>query len=361
MIPSLLPIFLADTLLVYIYAQAFAPESFYIHLFGYIILEAIFTLIVGYIGDHWNRRYILLIIHVIAFLILSYGWLYPHSFGLSIFISSILFSPNPVCRASIIDNYKSVILGAKTGNFYKFLSLKESQLISLTWLVQYSPWVLYPIFVKIIHSNSNFILSLLMGLSLLLTFFFFKDTEDKKPKHKNENLSASFNKIPYTFISLLLAQTVFFTSFDKLHTLSHQPLLFCLVGVGAFIGTLFAFFYKNRSHLSIISNAYLYGFILSITSFLYLIGTKESIPLELDIILLATIGGLYLPYVYDLIAEKSRATQRSTMFAVAETIQFIASILGTLINTMWLGQNLFLFATTSLIFLLSLLLQSKER
>ncbi|MCX7998712.1 MAG: hypothetical protein N3A69_07135, partial [Leptospiraceae bacterium] len=148
---------------------------------------------------------------------------------------------------------------------------------------------------------------------------------------------------------------------DKIHALTHQVYLFCLVGIGSFMSTTFSFFYKKNSHISVTTSAYLYGFILSMISLLYLIGTAESFPIELEIILLAAIGGVYIPYIYVIIAEHSRAKGRSTMFAVAEIVQISASLIGSILNLLFLKNSVILFSITSLLFLLAFLLQIRGK
>lgn len=101
------------------------------------------------------------------------------------------------------------------------------------------------------------------------------------------------------------------------------------------------------------------GLMLSFISFLSIFA-DATVPVGFQVIAISAIGGSYLPYVYDIIAGRSRAERRSTMLAVAEITQLVASLFGVAVSVALGERNLLLFAMTSVLFLFAIYYQSKE-
>lgn len=207
--PALLPIFLSDILLVHIYSKAFGSHLFYLKLLSYVLAEAIVTFSVGHFADRWSRKKTLIAVHILTLAILFISILIPELMPFGLILSSISFSPNPACRADLIDNYRSSIARGKSNNFYNALGLTEVRLISISWLVQYTPWILYPLIIILNPASFLLILTILMAFSSISSIFFFKDASDEAHRAQVKDLTTNFKKHPHALIAFFALKLFF--------------------------------------------------------------------------------------------------------------------------------------------------------
>ncbi|HEV3270215.1 MAG TPA: hypothetical protein VGZ69_06165 [Candidatus Rhabdochlamydia sp.] len=360
--PSLLPIFLGELLLVHIFL-ILGKERLSIEFFAYIMLEATSLWFSGKLSDIWSRRKVLLLIHSSTLVTLILSYFFRNDLKrpfLLLLASGILFNPGPAARAILIDNFKSTIIKT-SNNFYSKLHLTETRLIGISWIVQYLPWIFGPFFILLSEYQRLFLIIGLLLFSIPLLYYQLSDSLENSVLSKHRSFIKNFNKAPLILSGLLFAQLVFFTTFDKVDFLKNSSNLFSLIGIGALLGTIFSLFFRKTPHLSVVTYSYAFGMMLSFTNFLYYyFPTNEFLDTGLSLIHLAAVGGFYLPFVFDIIISKSNAQHRGTLFACAEVVQSLAAVLGVIAMTL-IGDNpIFLFATTTILFIIALSITAKH-
>jgi len=361
---SIFPIFIGDLLLVFIFMHL-GKESLSVLFFAYAFLEAASTYLIGKISDIWSRKNILILVHCLAVIPLCFLYYYKDNIKDHIYyllVAGLLFSPAPAARALLIDNFKSTIARFPKNNLYKSLYLTETRLIGISWLVQYFPWILSPILA--VFNKGYYLLTIIFLMAMLVPLMYYCLSEmlENKKHSPQEKLSKSFSRSPYTLAALLLAQIVFWGIFDKIDFLQNSADLFFLVGIGAFLGTFLSLFYPKTPHLSAVNISYGFGVMLSITCLIYYsFYANANIPLGLQLIQIAAVGGFYLPFVYDMVVTEGGAGRRGTMFACAEVVQSIASVIGMVMMTLIGDRSILLFSLTTFLFLGAYHLQLKKR
>lgn len=240
------------------------------------------------------------------------------------------------------------------------MHLTEARLIGISWIAQYLPWVLFPILTLPSKDEYIVLLIVLVSLSTFFMFTVFSDPIDRKIEAHHAPFRKIFIKSPFTLTALLFAQLAFWIPFESIEFMRHSKVLFFLVGFGATFGTVLSLWYRKTPHTSVVTFAYGWGFMLSVSTLIYLFTTGESIPLGLQMILISSLGGFYLPFVFDIVIRKTVAEQRGTMFACAEVVQSISSIFGMTIATFFGNMPLLLLSIISIFFIVAILLQLKE-
>jgi MFS family permease len=338
-------------------------ERLSIEFFAYIMLEATSLWFSGKLSDIWSRRKVLLLIHSSTLVTLILSYFFRNDLKrpfLLLLASGILFNPGPAARAILIDNFKSTIIKT-SNNFYSKLHLTETRLIGISWIVQYLPWIFGPFFILLSEYQRLFLIIGLLLFSIPLLYYQLSDSLENSVLSKHRSFIKNFNKAPLILSGLLFAQLVFFTTFDKVDFLKNSSNLFSLIGIGALLGTIFSLFFRKTPHLSVVTYSYAFGMMLSFTNFLYYyFPTNEFLDTGLSLIHLAAVGGFYLPFVFDIIISKSNAQHRGTLFACAEVVQSLAAVLGVIAMTL-IGDNpIFLFATTTILFIIALSITAKH-
>lgn len=357
--PSLFPITLGDLLSVFVVITLYHDPSISTSLqILHSTSEAVATFFIGKFSDIWSRRQVLILIHIFALFGLG---LYMYTDKLIVLMGiGVIFSPGSPARASIIDNYKSIIVKFHENNFYRTFKLTEARLLGISWIFQYLPWVLFPILFRISKTCYIYILGVLILISLIFIYFTFKDELDKKLKTEHQRFFRFYIKSPLTLAALLFSQITFWIPFDSIDYLPNLDILFFLVGFGATFGTILSLLYKRTPHVSVIVNSYGFGFMLSAVTLFYLIFMGKQMPMGLQLVLLSALGGFYLPFVFDILVNNVRVEHRGVMFAYAEVIQSIAAITALITVTFYKDSIIFLFSLTTFFFMLALVFQLKE-
>lgn len=360
LVPALFAIFLGDSLLVFIYKNL-GKDSISIELFIYTTAEGVFAWILGKLVDIWSRKGVLIIIHILTSICLFFLYLNENAlenYYYLALIASVIFIPSPAARSYIIDQYRSNIFN------YKYLQLTTTRLIGISWIFQYLPWVFF-IFLSYL-SKKTYIALMIVGLLLNLTFIFFlfKDKHRESTVNLDESELIQFSELKNILLAFLFGQSVFFIAFSKSAFILKNSELFTLIGIGTMLGTIFSLFYRKIPHLSVITNSYGIGFLISLTGILVLAFTPsyESISSFVipQIVHIGTIGGFYLPFVYDVVISRGRSRHRGRMLAYLEITQLIASLIGISFVSFFDGDVILLFSITSLFFLISIFFQLIE-
>jgi hypothetical protein len=361
--PSLLPIFVGDLFLLFIFTKISEPQQSSIIGVGlsivlYTIAEALFTFMIGRASDFFCRKKLLISLHVASiFLCVVYFFIQK---DFIIYLAGVIFVPSVICRTAAFDNFQTLTLchnkthksNKDLQKVFAQLKMTGAKVIAITWITQYSPWAMAPIVSFLFNKDVLlYIILFLTSISLFTSIILFLDSRDSKPKIKHEKfLGAELFKYLWKRVAMLLAglgiaQVVFFSSFDKIESLTNRPLLFCAVGVGAIMGSLFSM--RHRPTIAILSNAYATGAFMSIT--FLAAALIDFLPIEIQVIQLSGFGGYYLPYVYELVISSGESKHRGTLVAAAETMQSLSAIGGSGMN--YVLSNIGVLIVSALAFL----------
>ncbi len=370
LLPSLTSIFLGDLLLVYVFFSL-GSEKLSLQFFAYAFFEALALFCLGKLSDKWSRKKALLMVHLLALplLVVLYFYVYKEQIEHEelknhiylLLMAGLIYSPGPPCRAIIVDNFRSTIIKLHEDNFYNKLNLTETRLIGISWIAQYLPWALSPLFALVDKSQHLFILIILMGLNIPFLVLRLKDAMEKSLHTHHQPFRKSFSRSPFTLSGLFLAQIVFWAVFDKIDLLQNREFVFSMVGIGASIGTILSMLHRKTPHITAITDFYQLGFVFCIISSIFSYYFNDQTLLTFQLIVISLIGGFYLPFVYDIVVSKGGAEHRATMFACTEVVQGISSVFGMVLITV-AGNNLvLLFSVATVLYMGAHLLQTKEK
>ena len=339
-LPSLLAIALFEIVSIQIYNL---PNDGYIFI-GWILSLALSGLYLGFLSDYFSRKAAIFFTLISGFILLTTINFYGASF-LLILLLGLTFNPIPIARASIIDN---------------FPHMSKVQLIAVTFIAQFLPWCFFYYLTDI---PRNLLTKIVLPYILinLLAFVFFRDNRNIKTHifdirtivHKG-----SKSKVYLTLFALFFGQVVFFLSdtFLEFHP-SHYK-LYSSLGVGSLIGTCLALLYRKIPHLSVLTLAYGMGILFSIVPLFSVISFSiNTLDPSYQTMLVANLGGFYLPFVYDAILSFTSPNFRGTLCGVIELLISAASVISLLLFKTIGGSNIYLFTFIIGLFTISMFSQ----
>lgn len=341
-IPLLIIISAYEIVSIEIYLKASSSNSLF-QFFLWIFMQAIGGVILGNISDNFSRKQTLLGIQISGILFLLFI-LWQGLNPLSISLLGLFFNPSPVSRAALID---------------KFPSHSKVKLISTTFLAQFLPWCFYSKIIEFKYQTALLGACLLIFLSLVFTSILFRNYKKshepgkvKEPKKWNE-------KIAFTMGALLIAQLVFFLS-DSFFERSANAAIFSALGVGSFLGTIISFFYRRIPHLSLLTICYGLGFLLSVIPFISLLALPiPKINLDYQLVLFSSLGGFYLPFVYDVILTASSSHFRGTACGIIDAIIALSSVIGVTLTLFFHPQETTILFLTAILFISAAYIQKR--
>lgn len=193
LLPSLTSIFLGDLLLVFLFLNL-AREKLSLEFFVYVLLEAASLFCLGKLSDKWSRKNVLITIHIMTLPLLGVLYFYIQQYQMTslhlenhiyyLFAAGLIYSPGPPCRAILVDNYKSTIIRSPNNNFYDILNLTETRIISISWIAQYLPWALAPVFALV--SRSEWLLVLIVLMALNIPFLTWRLVSHSRQRNRNQ-------------------------------------------------------------------------------------------------------------------------------------------------------------------------------
>ena len=337
----------------YIFSQAHAKSSGSSSIFiGWITSQTIGGILLGYISDKFQRKKVLLLSQVFAAGI--FMWVlasHDKAFNLlAIWLLGFFFNATPTARASLVDN---------------FPQYSKNRLLCYSFLIQFLPWCFFPYFTLFEAKNIYTCIFFFIILNFFLTLTLFKDKFNKAIEYERviTKLAQPGKKriIVATGAALLLGQLVFFISDYFLEHRSPNPTLYGILGLGSFIGSGMGLVYRKIPHLSLLTMSYGFGFLISAVTFaslfFYEMNISETVIL-FQVTLYASIGGFYLPLVYETILSSISFKMRGRTCGYIELI-----ISGSSFIALWSVldkiSTFTLLLISTIFFLLALLIQKQ--
>ncbi len=339
-LPALLMIVLFELVSIQIYSLPNSEDYFII----WILSLAVSGLYLGFLSDRFNRKACLLSTLASGFLFI----IIINHFGVSdllILLLGLTFNPTPIARASIVDN---------------FPHKSKVQLIVITFIAQFLPWCFFSylsgmqhiVFIKIV-------LPFLLITAIL--FIFFHDIRDKKFHFLDfrKIIHPGYrSKVYLTLCALFAGQIVFFLSDSFLEMQSSNLRLYSLLGVGSLVGTSLGLLYRKTPHLSVLTLAYGMGILFSIVPlFSALSFNIDNLDFSYQTMLVANLGGFYLPFVYDAVLSSTSPSFRGTLCGVIELLISATSVISILLYKITINSNVYLFTFITLFFIIAMFLQ----
>ena len=310
----------------------------------WIISLAASSLYLGYLSDRFSRKSCLLFTLVSGFLlVLLIGY-----FGFSrlfVLLLGLTFNPTPIARASIVDNFPHT---------------SKVQLIVVTFIAQFLPWCAFS-YLSEIPQTVFFIIMLISMLINALFFAFFRDLRDAKVHFLAFTKVihvGNRSKVYLTMSACFIGQVVFFLSDARLDELSSNSTLYSLLGLGSLIGTSLGLLYRKTPHLSVLTLSYGMGLLFSVVPLFSTISSNlDNLDFTYQTMLVANLGGFYLPFVYDAVLSSTSPAFRGTLCGVIELLISMASVFALLFFMIFADSNIYLFTFISALFIIAMFLQ----
>jgi MFS family permease len=346
LLPALISIAIFQVIAIEIYF--FNPLSFSkINFTIWGASQAVGGYLIGFISDKLNRKNILILTQICGMLLLFPMLFFGVKQWWMLLFLGLTFSPTAVARAALIDNFPNE---------------SKIKIIGITFIALFIPWLF---FTKIseIESFKIIILSLIViFLNLLLTAFVFEDKRDLKSNHNNRVIIKKKNRMRgfYTALALLPGQVVFFVSDSFFEEYAKNASFFTALGVGVLIGAVVSIFYRKTPHISILTVCYGIGFIFCLLSVISVwIISVPNINLSIEVMLFSTLGGFYLPFVYDVILSSTSVDYRGTICGLIEGITSLSAFIGLATILLFKPNKVSILMLMTFFFFLATIIQKK--
>ncbi len=287
----------------------------------YTIFIAFFSFAWGLISDLIPRK-------IALFMTLFLGLLpiyLSYYFSPWALISSFLLVPQPIARAIMASHKFRILKGKK--------EVTTGFLMKISWLIVFFVWMLYYPIQK--HPTPFLVIAWL--LSVLFLFI-----------------------IPKNFIPFHGESTPFTCRFFAIWSFSEKvhvtEVFFPFVGASCFIGTVLSFLIDSREpHLRILSFSYLFIILITSISVLVLFIFMEMKTWLVIAAVVASTGGVYLPYIYDQAVVFYGKNEKGKACGIIDSISSISNILGTVFvskihGVFFISMNLVLFSLVGYFF-----------
>ncbi|NGX36715.1 MAG: hypothetical protein K1000chlam1_01567 [Candidatus Anoxychlamydiales bacterium] len=339
--PVLIIIFVFEIVAIQMYISSPLYKSWKLF-FLWIGMQAIGSIVLGYISDKKCRKTTLIFTQISAVFFLIIILFFKFNL-ISIALLALSFNPSPIARAATIDN---------------FPSYSKVKLIAITFIAQFLPWSFYLQISKIKSINILIVCIIAIIINIIITVFLFKDKRDIAMLKHPTLASMKSKKLFFTIGALLPAQIVFFLADSFFEGMPHNAGVFSALGVGSLVGTLLSLFYRKVPHISFLTICYGIGVILAaVTLFTTLFLPLTNINLSYQLMMFSTLGGFYLPFLYDVILSSSLSTFRGTACGMIDGIISLSAIIGLSLILILQPKALVVLIITTLLFSSSTILQ----
>lgn len=328
---SLIPILFSIAIFVFVVDQVYIWTNEDIGLINaFSAAMAIGSILMGLLSDAFSRRVMILLVHGLSAIFLAIYYFNPTSY-LYIFLLGIVYSPLAIARATLIDNISSY---------------SKIKLISLSFLVQFIPETLYFLYLKIPKYDSFLYAISAIFLSFVLGLIFFFDRRDERIRKENvfskiaEFVPSIKPKALFTFIAFIPTQIAYFVSDNLLEVYSLSPLYYSILSFGSVVGACVSILYKKTPHIATLTITYGLCFVISclpvVAIYLY---NYPKLDIPFMFIVLGSLLGFYVPFVYDIILHAVEKNFRGTACGLLDFV-YSGSSLITLIMFKALLHNI---------------------
>lgn len=347
---SLIPILFSIGVYVFVTDQVYVWTNENVGLVNtFSAAMSIGSILMGFLSDSFSRRTMLLLVHLLGAIFLTLYYFHPAS-SFAIFALGLIYNPLSIVRANLIDNLTSA---------------SKIKLISLSFIVQFFPETLFYLYSKIPRYESLIFSLGALFTSLSIGLIFFFDRRDFKiKKEKNSLLKIAFflplasKKALLTFAAFIPTQIAYFISDNLLEVYSLNPLYYSILSFGSLIGACMSILYKKTPHEAILTVAY--GLSLAISALpvgaIYFY-QYDSLDIPFMFVVLGSLLGFYIPFVYDIILHFVEKHYRGTACGILD-FAFSGSSLITLVLFKELSKNLNIaLLIVAVLFMLAVTLQ----
>ena len=346
--PALAAVVVYETVAITVYANC-SKNPGYCHFFVWIAMQAIAGVVLGYFSDAFSRRNALLGTHFAAMIFLPIALLQGTFTLWSLIALGLTYNPSPIIRALLVDN---------------FPQRSKVKLIATTFVAQFLPWCFYT---QLVSLTFIFLVQLLLCALLLLfpVVLFFLD-DHRRPSAILKKLEFSHliqdktgtRTILYTLGALLAGQVVFFLSDTFFEESPASSVIFSALGIGSLVGTMLGMFYRQIPHLSLLTISYGMGFLMAFIPYIsYQKLNLTNINLTYQLMLFSTLGGFYLPFVYDVVLAKVSSSHRGITCGIIDFIVAGAATIGLSIMALNKLHETSILLLSLILFLIALFTQ----
>lgn len=317
---------------------------------AFTVNQALGVIFLGYISDKYCRRLTAIISQVIGLVVLLLLFYVQRNIVL-ILLAGFLYNPISVFISGLIDNLPHY---------------SKVKLIALTFVAQNLPWCFYNKLILYTDDQLLFSGSVMLAISLILSWYLFHDRRDKKAHGKTYFSVGHFvhphylKHFKYTLIAFLPSQLVYFYLDNLLDTYSNTPEFYSILSLASVFGASFAILYKKTPHVSVLT--VIYGVSTLIASVplicLYLYQFKD-VGLPSSFIIFSCLSLFSLPFVYDVILNSVNANHRGLTCGVLECLNSINSVVDTTIFEFFTINQFTTLMIVFILFLMATLIQKK--
>lgn len=345
-IPALVSIFVFQVVAIEIYSSNPLSLSKF-NFTAWTISQAIGSFLIGFLSDKFYRKDVFLATQCSGCLLLLMMIFFGYKHWITILLVGLTFSPTAVARAALIDYFHNI---------------SKVKLIGTTFIILLIPWCFYTQISKANPTDTSILLLIILLINVIATHVFF----EKKPhgnQQINNDLFKSINKEKafYTALAFLPGEIVFFLCDSFFEESAQNAQYFSALGIGVFIGAILSVFYTKTPHLSILTTCYGIGFLLSIlTVTSNLIISIPNINLSTQIMLFSTLGGFYLPFVYDFILTSISSKFRGVTCGLIDSITSLSSFIGLSIILLFNPTQIEVLILMSFLYLAATVIQKRS-
>lgn len=312
---------------------------------SWYFIQLIPAFIFGILSDHHLRKKTLIYSQIFGVVGSIFLLFYKFDFWIVLFLG-LTFNPVSVARAALLDNYQN---------------LSALKVIAITFMAKNLSWLFISVFSKVSFETVLLFVLPVISLNIVLIAICFNDKFEsklklsrfKKLEEKKQKKSIKFHRgaIFLTLFAFSLSETTFYSFWSFLETsVSLEQWLF-IATLGTYLGTSFTLFYRKIPHPSLIAILYLIGAATSAIALIYSVkfGVPYSKSLLFSMIQYCVVGGIYLPFVADVIIQLSGTFRKATGSAIYEVGDMLALFLaGTAAFLILKSPMLILIMNTSL-------------
>lgn len=346
-----LALMLAESFELLIYAR-FPIEQKFFHFLIITASAALGSTMLGKLSDIYVRKNVLVFTQIVG--LLAWSAMYFISPIANIYflaMANLLYSPHPVVRAALIDNFSNIT---------------DRKIIAITVIAQALPWSCYGLLQNIAIAKVTMPLGIATLACGLYVIFIFADKWDKNAHKKKQLTFVSWSSAIWVLAAFLSAETIYFITalFTETTHSWDKGSLFIVISISVSLGSILHFLigsWHTVSYRNIISSTYGLGailiFLLTLSNFL-LNADHSFLPF---LAIISCLGGFYIPLVYSHLLDLFHSTNRGFICGFAETMQSTASVLAPLTFFLLINNTIYVSILLTILYLLAFFLNSREK
>lgn len=337
-LPSFIAIGASQCISVYLYL---AMHNKNIFLFvGWIVVQAIGNVIIGYLSDHYCRKRVLMWTQFLGIVGFIFALIDPKNFIPALIFLGLFYNPLGVARASLVDNLPHV---------------SKVKLISASFIAEFLPWSCYLAISRFPLFEFGALSSIILSANLLFTWLFFVDIRHRHIRHNVPKISNLVHehhtrRFFWTLGALVPISIAVALAEVLIEKYPNNMQLYSIGGLGVVIAAMVSCLYRKAPHGSVLTISYAVAVVLSVIPILCkLFFPGEIFNAPYQTIFFTTLWGFYLPFAYDIILNTCGTGYRGIVCGAIESIFTVASLVSiVLIDICNLS---FLFGVTVIPFL----------